>query len=88
MIAGYADPVQAGPEVAFAWQGGEPTLMGRDFLERAVALAENRRQPHRRVTHTLQTNAAKLDEAWRRGGPPAGVMAALRSAALRPLLPA
>jgi len=37
---------QPGPEVAFAWQGAEPTLMGLDFFERAVAPAEARRRPH------------------------------------------
>ena len=25
------------PEVTFAWQGGEPTLLGRDFFEKAMA---------------------------------------------------
>ena len=55
---------QPGPEVVFAWQGGEPTLMGLRFFERAVALVEARRQPGQRVLHTLQTNATKLDDAW------------------------
>ncbi len=55
---------QPGPEVTLAWQGGEPTLMGLAFFERAVALAEARRQPHQNVQHTLQTNATKLDDAW------------------------
>ena len=55
---------QPGPEVTFAWQGGEPTLMGLGFFERAVALAESRRRPHQRVQHTLQTNATRLDDAW------------------------
>ena len=55
---------QPGPEVTFAWQGGEPTLMGLPFFERAVALAEARRRPHQRVVHTLQTNATRLDDAW------------------------
>lgn len=55
---------QPGPEVTFAWQGGEPTLMGLPFFERAVELAEARRAPHQRVLHTLQTNATRLDDAW------------------------
>ena len=29
---------QSVPEVTFAWQGGEPTLMGPDFFRRAVEL--------------------------------------------------
>ena len=28
------------PEVTFAWQGGEPTLLGRDFFEKALDTAE------------------------------------------------
>ena len=55
---------QPGPEVTFAWQGGEPTLMGLPFFERAVARAEARRAPHQRVHHTLQTNATRIDDAW------------------------
>jgi len=55
---------QPGPEVTLAWQGGEPTLMGLEFFERSVALAEARRLPHQRVQHTLQTNGTKLDDAW------------------------
>jgi uncharacterized protein len=55
---------QPGTEVTFAWQGGEPTLMGLPFFERAVALAEARRRPDQRVQHTLQTNGTKLDDAW------------------------
>ena len=29
---------QRGKEILFAWQGGEPTLMGIDFFERDLAL--------------------------------------------------
>jgi uncharacterized protein len=67
VLEAFADQMiaaQPGPEVAFAWQGGEPTLMGLEFFERAVALAEARRRPHQQVTHTLQTNATKLDDDW------------------------
>src|SRR5690242_2829605 len=28
---------QSAPEIGFAWQGGEPTLMGLDFFKRVVA---------------------------------------------------
>lgn len=31
----YID-AQPAPEITFAWQGGEPTLMGLDFYRRAV----------------------------------------------------
>jgi uncharacterized protein len=32
---------QGGQSVSFAWQGGEPTLMGLPFYERAIELEKN-----------------------------------------------
>ena len=32
---------QPGPEVTFAWQGGEPTMMGLDFYRRLIELVDN-----------------------------------------------
>ncbi len=55
---------QQAPQVTVAWQGGEPTLMGLPFFERAVELVERYRRPGMEVTHTLQTNGTKLDDAW------------------------
>ena len=52
------------PEVAIAWQGGEPTLMGVDFFRRSVELAEIYLQPGQRATYTIQTNGTLLDEEW------------------------
>ena len=52
------------PEVAIAWQGGEPTLMGVDFFRRSVELAEDYLQPGQRATYTIQTNGTLLDEEW------------------------
>ena len=54
---------QRGPEVVFAWQGGEPTLMGIEFFERAVALQRQHAQG-RRVENAFQTNGILLDDAW------------------------
>jgi uncharacterized protein len=56
--------VQGVPEATFAWQGGEPTLMGLDFYERAVALQRQFRRPGMRIDNALQTNAVLLDDAW------------------------
>ncbi|NLF31086.1 MAG: anaerobic sulfatase maturase [Planctomycetes bacterium] len=57
-------------EVNFAWQGGEPTLMGVDFFRRAVALqkraAEELGRPGLRISNALQTNATLLDDQWGR----------------------
>jgi len=52
-----------GPELAYAWQGGEPTLAGLDFFRRAVAL-QTRYADGRRVTNALQTNGLVLDDEW------------------------
>jgi uncharacterized protein len=52
------------PEVAIAWQGGEPTLMGIDFFRRSVELAEAYLQPGQRAVYTIQTNGTLLDEEW------------------------
>jgi uncharacterized protein len=52
------------PEVAIAWQGGEPTLMGLDFFRRSVELAKSYLRPGQNATYTIQTNATLLDEEW------------------------
>jgi uncharacterized protein len=51
-------------EVGFAWQGGEPTLMGLDFFRDAVALQKKYAREGMRVTNSLQTNGTLLDDAW------------------------
>jgi uncharacterized protein len=54
---------QAGQEVSFAWQGGEPTLMGLAFFEKAVELQQKygRRQS---VGNGFQTNGIVIDKNW------------------------
>lgn len=54
---------EAAGEVEFTWQGGEPTLMGLDFFERAVAL-QKRHAGGKTIRNTLQTNGTLLDEDW------------------------
>lgn len=51
-------------EVTMLWQGGEPTLRGRDFYARAVELCEKYRRPGQQVTHAFQTNATLIDAKW------------------------
>jgi len=48
----------------FAWQGGEPTLMGLDFYKRAVELQKKYGFAGQEVGNSLQTNAILLDEKW------------------------
>ncbi len=52
------------PEVNFAWQGGEPTLMGLDFFRKAVALQHLYSKPGVRILNAFQTNATLLDDEW------------------------
>jgi uncharacterized protein len=52
------------PEVTFAWQGGEPLLMGLDFFRRVVDLQQRHRRPGQGVRNTLQTNGVLLDDDW------------------------
>ena len=52
------------PEVAIAWQGGEPTLMGLEFFRRSIELADQYLQPGQRAAYTIQTNGTLLDEEW------------------------
>ena len=49
---------------SFAWQGGEPTLMGLDFYKRLVALQQQYGHDGQAVTNALQTNGILLDDDW------------------------
>ena len=51
-------------QVNIAWQGGEPTMMGLEFFERAMAFAEKHRRPGMTIINTMQTNGTLLDDAW------------------------
>jgi uncharacterized protein len=51
------------PEITFAWQGGEPTLLGVPFFRRIVAL-QRRYANDRTILNTIQTNGTLLDDEW------------------------
>jgi uncharacterized protein len=55
---------QHSPEVVFAWQGGEPTLMGLSFFRAAVELQRKQLPEGMRLLNTIQTNGVLLDDAW------------------------
>ncbi len=52
------------PEVTFAWQGGEPTLMGLDFYKLALRYQQKHKKPGMRIYNALQTNAVTLNDDW------------------------
>ncbi len=51
-------------QVAFGWQGGEPTLMGRKFFESAVQYQQKFGRPGQSVGNGLQTNGILIDQDW------------------------
>lgn len=51
-------------EVNFAWQGGEPTLMGVNFFRRAVAYQKKYTRSGMNIDNALQTNGTLLDDEW------------------------
>ncbi|MCA8869454.1 MAG: anaerobic sulfatase maturase [Rhodobacteraceae bacterium] len=57
--------VEAGmTEVSFAWQGGEPTMLGVDYFRKIVDL-QNKYTPERvEIANSLQTNGTLLDDEW------------------------
>lgn len=53
-------------DVMFAWQGGEPTLMGIEFFLTALDLQRTYARPAQRIRNSIQTNGTLLDDAWGR----------------------
>jgi len=54
---------QPGDEIHFAWQGGEPTLLGLDFFRTVVDL-QQRHAGRKTIANALQTNGVLIDDAW------------------------
>lgn len=50
-------------DVHFAWQGGEPTLLGVDFFRTVVALQEQYADG-KSIHNAFQTNGTLLDDEW------------------------
>jgi uncharacterized protein len=51
-------------EVHFAWQGGEPTMLGVEYFRKIVTLQRKHLPAGVPVSNALQTNGILLDEAW------------------------
>lgn len=54
---------QPGQDVNFAFQGGEPTLLGVDYFRKVVAYQKKHGQG-KRITTAFQTNGTLLDDEW------------------------
>ena len=57
-----AHPTDA--EVVFAFQGGEPTMMGISFCKEVLARQAALVKPGQRILNTMQTNATLIDDKW------------------------
>ncbi len=54
---------QDAPLVSFAWQGGEPTLLGVDFFRNVVRL-QRQYANGKEIANAFQTNGVLLDDEW------------------------
>ncbi len=51
------------PEVTFAWQGGEPTILGVNYFREIIRLQQKYAQG-KTIHNALQTNGTLLDDNW------------------------
>ncbi len=51
-------------EIDFAFQGGEPTLLGIDFFRQVIRLQQKYAPAGKRIHNSLQTNGILLDDRW------------------------
>jgi uncharacterized protein len=51
-------------EINFAWQGGEPTLMGVDFFRKAVTYQKKYKKAGVHILNSMQTNGVLLNDEW------------------------
>jgi len=54
---------QPNDSVTFAWQGGEPTLLGVPFFEKAVEL-QKKYANGKQIENSFQTNGTLIDDRW------------------------
>jgi uncharacterized protein len=54
---------QPAPVVSFAWQGGEPTLLGLEYFQKAIDL-QKKHANGKKIENTLQTNGTLLNDEW------------------------
>jgi uncharacterized protein len=51
------------PVITFAWQGGEPTLLGIEFFKKVIQL-EKKYADGRKLENAFQTNGILLNDEW------------------------
>lgn len=56
--------VESNAHIHYAFQGGEPTLVGLKFFEAFVKEVDEAKLPGQRITYSIQTNGTLLNEDW------------------------
>lgn len=51
-------------ECTFAFQGGEPTLVGLEFFRKLIQYETKYNQNNIKINHAIQTNGLKIDQEW------------------------
>ena len=51
-------------EVTFAFQGGEPTLVGLDYFKRLIQYEQKYNQKNIKINNAIQTNGLKINQEW------------------------
>lgn len=54
-----------GSNLHIQWHGGEPTVLGPEFMKAAIELVENRLCQKFKITHGIQTNLILYDHRWK-----------------------
>jgi uncharacterized protein len=55
--------VQNAPEINFAWQDGEPTLLGVNYFEKVIEY-QKKYSNVKSISNSFQTNGVLLNEEW------------------------
>lgn len=50
--------------VRYTWHGGEPTLAGLSFFQKAVDLQKKYKKENQKITNGIQTNATLINDQW------------------------
>ena len=55
--------IAKGSKILLQWHGGEPTLLGKDYLEKAIESIKELGSDYQWI-HGIQTNLVNFDESW------------------------
>lgn len=56
--------VEDNAQISYAFQGGEPTLVGLDYFKAFIHEVEQTKKDNQTIVYSLQTNGTLLDDEW------------------------